>query len=293
MDYQVDHQETVPVGTRGTGDLFQGKRCFITGASSGIGFGLARRLLDRGAAELWICSRNERRIADAAGRLDADQSRLHWRAVDVCDAAALKAFMDEMAAGGCVDYVFANAGVSTARSFEKSTRADFERIMEPNFYGVFNADQAALPYMLSQGFGHILNMSSMEGFIATGYHSAYIASKAAVLGLTESLRHEYADRNIRFSAICPGPVVSNIWGRDGKGEIHPEVQAPPDALTELQAADEILAGIEENRSVILVTDTARTAWQKLRDAPESAGRWAANYTRATRQIARYLEQREP
>ena len=292
MGYEYGHPETVPVGTGGTGSLFRGKRCFITGASSGIGFGLTRRLLERGAAELWICSRNERRISEAAEQLAADKDRIHWRAVDVCDAAGLKDFMDEMGAEGSIDYVFANAGVSTARSFDRSTRADFERIMEPNFYGVFNTDQAALPHMLSQGFGHILNMSSMEGFIASGYHSAYIASKAAVLGLTESLRYEYADRNILFSAICPGPVVSNIWGRDGKGEIHPEIQAPPEALTGMQAADEILAGIEENRSVILVTDTARTAWQKLRDTPESAGRWAAGCTRATRRVALYLEQQE-
>ena len=292
MSYHYGHPEIIPVGSEGAGPLFQGKRCFITGASSGIGFGLAQRLLQRGAAEIWICSRNAQRIEEAAGKLEEAGDRVHWRAVDVCDAGSLKAFMEEMAAGGAVDYVFANAGVSSAQSFEKSVRADFERMMEPNFYGVFNTDQAALPHMLRQGFGHILNMSSMEGFLASGYHSAYIASKAAVLGLTESLRYEFADRNIRFSAICPGPVVSNIWGRDARGEIHPEVQAPPDALTELQAADEILAGIEEGRAVILVTDTARTSWEKLRDAPESAARWAAGYTKATGRIAHWLEEQK-
>lgn len=290
MNYQIGHPETKPAGTGGTGDLFTGKRCLVTGASSGIGYGLAERLLQRGAAEVWICSRNERRIRSAAETLDAAYGRVRWRAVDVCDAEKLRSFLGEMAAAGPIDYVFANAGVSTAKAFEKTSRAEFDQVMEPNFYGVFNADQAALPHMLRQGYGHILNMSSMEGFFANGYHSAYIASKFAVMGLTESLRYEYADRGIRFSVICPGPVVSNIWGRDSKGEIHTEHKAPADALSELEAADEILAGIEENRSIILVTDTARTAWQKLHEAPESAERWAIGYTKTNLAVAHYVEQ---
>ena len=292
MSYQFGHPETQPVGTEGAGELFIGKRIFITGASSGIGYGLAERLLQRRAKEVWICSRNEGRIRAAAERLSLIYGRVHWASADVCDENAIRSFMDEMAYDGPIDYVFANAGVSTARSFHKTTREQFDRIMEPNLYGVINTDQAALSHMLKQGYGHILNVSSMEGFFANGYHSAYIASKFAVFGLTESLRYEYADRNIRFSVICPGPVVSNIWGRDSKGNINKDVEAPPDALTELQAADEILAGIEEERNIIIVTDTARTSWQKLHEAPESADRYAARYTKANKRIAEYLEQAE-
>lgn len=292
MGYQFGHPETVPVGTGGTGEHFSGKRCFITGASSGIGYGLAERLLQRGAAEVWICSRNEGRIREAAEKLEQAYGRVHWRAIDVCDEEKIGEFMDEMASSGPVDYVFANAGISTARSFHKTTREQFDRILEPNLYGVFYTDQAALKVMLKQGYGHILNVSSMEGYFANGYHSAYIASKFAVYGLTESLRYEYADRNILFSTICPGPVISNIWGRDAKGDVHHEVQAPPGALTELQAADEILAGIEEGRNIIIVTDTARTSWQKLHEAPESADRFAARYTQANRDVALYIEATE-
>ena len=74
--------------------------------------------------------------------------------------------------------------------------------------------------------------------------------------------------------------------------MHHEVQAPPGALTELQAADEILAGIEEGRNIIIVTDTARTSWQKLHEAPESADRFAARYTQANRDVALYIEATE-
>ena len=190
MAYQFGYPETKPVGTGGTGTLFAGKRCFITGASSGIGFGLAQRLLERGA-EVWISSRNEGRIRAAFEKLSSF-GPVHFAALDVCDGDAIERYLNEMAASGPIDYVFANAGVSTAHAFEKTTRQAFDRIMEPNFYGVFYTDQAAIPHLLRQGHGYILNVSSMEGYFANGYHSAYIASKFAVFGLTESLRYEYA-----------------------------------------------------------------------------------------------------
>lgn len=287
MAYQFGHPEIKQVGTGGKGPLFEGKRCLVTGASSGIGYGIAERLLQRGAAQVWLCSRNEGRMRAAAEKLDQTYGRVRWTALDVRDADKLAAFADEMAAGGPIDFLFANAGVSSACAFENLTRVDFDLVMETNFYGVYNADQAVIRHMLAQGGGWVLNMSSMEGFLANGYHAPYVASKHAVMGLTEALRYEYAGRNIRFAAICPGPVVSNIWGRDSQGNVHPEFQAPEGALTELEAADEIFAGIEEGRNIILVTDTARKSWQTLHEKPESADRWAARYTERNRQLVQF------
>ena len=285
MSYTFGHPEVKQVGTQGEGDLFQGKRCLVTGASSGIGYGIAERLLQRGAAEVWICSRNEERMRAAAEKLDAQYGRVRWTALDVRDAEGIRAFADEMAAGGPIDFLFANAGVSMAKKFESTARKDFDLIMETNFYGVFNADQAVISHMLAQGSGYVLNVASMEGYMANGYHSAYVASKHAVMGLTESLRYEYESRNIKFAAICPGPVVSNIWGRDTQGNLHTEFKAPEGALTELEAADEIFAGIEEGRNIIIVTDTARNAWKKLHESPESADRWAKRYTETNRMLS--------
>ena len=285
MSYIFGRPEIKQVGTEGTGPLFQGKRCLITGASSGIGYGLAERLLQRGASEVWLCSRNEERMRTAADQLDKQYGRVRWTALDVKDATGLNQFACEMAQEGPIDYLFANAGISISHPFETFPRAEFDSVMETNFFGVFNADQAVIGHMLRQGFGHILNISSMEGFLASGYHCAYAASKFAVFGLTESLRYEYANRNIHFSVVCPGPVASNIWGRDAQGNVHPERRAPEGALTELESADEILAGIEEGRNIILVTDTARTSWKKLRENPQSADRWAAKYTEINRRGA--------
>ena len=285
MEYRLEHPETRPIGTAGQGAAFEGLRCLITGASSGIGYGMAERLLQRGAAEVLLCSRSEARMREAAETLNVRYGRVRWRALDVRDAEGLRAFADEMAAEGPIDFLFANAGVSMAHAFEQTERGDFERVMDINFWGVYNADRAVLGPMLARGGGTVLNVASMEGYIAAGYHSAYVSSKFAVMGLTEALRQEYRDRGIRFAAVCPGPVRSNIWGRDNRGEVHTEYQAPENALTELEAADEILAGLEEERNVILVTDTARIAWQKQREKPDSADRWAIRYTEATRRVA--------
>lgn len=285
LSFMFGHPEIKQVGTGGKGDLFEGKRCLVTGASSGIGYGIAERLLQRGAAEVWLCSRNEARMKAAAETLNAKYGRVHWTALDVRDAEGIKRFADEMAAGGPIDFLFANAGVSMARAFEKTSRQDFDLVMETNFYGVFNADQAVINHMIAQGSGWVLNVASMEGYLCNGYHTAYVASKHAVMGLTESLRYEYENRNIKFAAICPGPVVSNIWGRDTQGNLHTEFKAPEGALTELEAADEIFAGIEEERNIIIVTDTARNAWKKLHESPESADRWAKRYTETNRRLA--------
>ena len=267
MEYRVENLGEKQVGTSGEGPLFEGKRCLITGASSGIGYGLAERLLQRGAAEVWICSKNEERISAAANTLNEKYGRIKWAALDVCDEDAVTKFVNEMAEGGDIDYVFANAGTGAVGAFEDFSKETFEYVMGINFYGVLNADHAAVKVMLRQGHGCIINMSSMEGFIGIGYKSPYTVSKFAVYGLTESLRKEYDPQNIRFAVACPGPVVSNIWKRDITGVVHKGGAIPEGAITELEAADEILAGIEENRSVILVTDMARGVWNGLKDAP--------------------------
>ena len=283
MAYIYGHPEIKQIGTEGKGKMFEGKRCLITGASSGIGYGLAERLLQRGA-EVWLCSRTESRMKAAAETLSAQYGAdtVFWRVIDVLDAEALVKFADDMAAAGPIDYLFANAGIGSSFRFEKCTRQQFDAVFATNFYGVFNADKAVIDHMIGQGFGHILNVSSIEGVIPSGYHTAYTASKHAVLGMTEDLRYEFEERNIKFSCILPGPVFSDIWGRAIDGSVHPHGQ-PADGITGLESADEILAGIEDGYNIILVTDKARRIYNWTKVDPEAADKQAHTYTE--RQIA--------
>ncbi len=283
ITYNLTDPAVKQIGSEGKSEQFQGKRCLITGASSGIGYGLAERLLQRGA-EVWICSRDPQRMKAAADKLIAAYGRVHWTTLNVSDAQALKAFADEMAAAGPIDYLFANAGVSNIAAFDECPIDYFRFTMETNFFGVINTDMAVLPHMLRQGFGTVVNVSSMEGFTPNGYHTPYVSSKYAVLGLTESLRLEYADRNIRFETVCPGPVMSNIWGKGMDGVVYEGFKAPENALTELQSADEILAGIEEQRPIILVTDTARLYWKALHEDPEQGEALISGYTQYNKQV---------
>lgn len=278
MAYQIGHPEVKQIGSEGKAATFEGKRCLVTGASSGIGYGIAERLLQRGAKEVWICSRDPQRIGEAAERLQKQYGRVVSAAIDVTDAPALNAFVDKMAENGPIDYVFANAGINIPRAFDEYTDEEFYKVMNVNFFGVYNTDRAVINHMKKQGFGYILNVSSMEGYIESGYHTAYAASKHAVLGLTESLRFEYAPQGIKFSTICPGPVKSNIWGKKADGRINPDAKAPAEAISELESADEIFAGIEEDRNIIIVTDTARISWDKKMNHPDSAERWMVKYT---------------
>ncbi len=286
MSFSLGKPEIAPVGTGGTGDTFQGRRCLVTGASSGIGMGVAHALLLRGA-EVWICSRDPERM-EATGRRFTEEfgeKAVHWAVVDVRDEAALGAFADEMAAGGSIDYLFAIAGVGFYGPFEFASDAQFRRVMDVNFYGIIHADHAVIGHMLRQGGGCIANMASLEAYIPNGYHSGYVASKYAVFGFTESLRYEYEDRNIRFATICPGPVKSNIWCKDAEGKLHDVAhELPAGTISELAAGQEILAALEEGRTLILVTDVARNTWHYVRDDLQVADAWCRGFTRSNREI---------
>ena len=114
MAYQFGHPEIRQVGTQGKGAMFEGKRCLVTGASSGIGYGLAERLLQRGAAEVWMCSRDPERIKTASEKLDRIYGRVHWAALDVRDMDRLQAFADRMVEGGPIDFLFATPVIRLA-----------------------------------------------------------------------------------------------------------------------------------------------------------------------------------
>ncbi len=286
MSFALGNPEIPPVGSGGTGPLFQGKRCMVTGASSGIGMGIAHALLLRGA-EVWICSRDPERMTATGEKFIAEfgSDAVHYAIVDVRDEAALCAFADEMAAGGNIDYLFANAGVGFYGPFESAPESEYRRVLDVNFYGILHADHAVIRHMLRQGSGFIANTASLEAYIPNGYHSGYVASKFATYGFTESLRYEYEDRNIKFATICPGPVVSNIWCKDAKGVLHNVGHTLPEGtITELAAGQEILAAVEEGRYLILVTDVARNTWHYVRDEQEIADAWCRGFTRSNLEI---------
>ncbi|MCB9679660.1 MAG: SDR family oxidoreductase [Alphaproteobacteria bacterium] len=233
----------------------------VTGAASGIGEALARALDARGV-RLALCDVNEARLAEVAGSLR--QTPL-VRGVDVRDAEAVQAFADEvLSAYGAPDLVIANAGVALAGDFLSGAPADWDWIVDINFWGVVNTCRAFLPAMVERKRGWIANVSSIFGIIGVPNCTAYCATKAAVKGFTESLDQELRATGVGVSCIHPGGVSTRITkdGRVGSrmfGGLTKErsVRIIERGMPPEQAAGIILRGIERGQPRILV---GRDAW---------------------------------
>ena len=185
-----------------------GKTAIITGAGSGIGRALALRMSAQGSP-VAIADFDEDGLAETEAMASGP---VLARKVDVRDRAAMMAFAaaaDEWAPAP-IGFAINNAGVTTSQAFADSAPEDDEWVMEVNFGGVVNGSHAFLPLLLKQGSGTLVNVSSLFGLIGFPYQSAYCASKHAVRGFTESLRHEMRGSGIRIAVVHPGGVKTNI-----------------------------------------------------------------------------------
>jgi len=169
----------------------------VTGASSGIGEAVARRLVAEGAL-VTIGSRSEPVVAGTT-----------WVPTDVADPSAADALIDAAVdANGGLDVLVNNAGVQVVRTLADTTDGEFDHVMGVNVRGVFNCCRAAIRRMRHHGGGSIINISSIYGLVGSVTSSAYHASKGAVRIFNKSTAIQYASENIRANSVHPGFVDS-------------------------------------------------------------------------------------
>ena len=204
---------------------FTDKTYIISGASRGIGAATAKLLAERGA-HVVLAARSGDAIAGIANDLtDAGFSAIAVPC-DVSDYASVKALTDKtLDAFGRIDVLVNNAGVidPIARIDESDPEA-WSRVVDINFKGVYYAAHAALPAMLSQGSGVIINISSGAATGALEGWSHYCATKAGVLSLTKCLHKEYADKGIRTAGLSPGTVATDMQVKIKASGINPVSQ---------------------------------------------------------------------
>jgi len=185
-----------------------GKTAVVTGAASGIGRALALRLSVNGSA-VAIADFNAEGLAETESMI---QGPVLARTVDVSDRSAMLGFAATVAdwTPAPIGAVVNNAGVTTSQSFIDASPEDDEWVMNVNFGGVVNGSHAFMPLLLKQRSGTLVNVSSIFGLFSFPNQSAYCASKHAVRGFTESLRHELRGTGVAVAVVHPGGVKTNI-----------------------------------------------------------------------------------
>ena len=189
----------------------EGKVAVITGGASGIGKGTAMAMARLGT-HVVIADVNDRRLEETGAELAACGSRVLTVHCDVSKEADLQRLAQvtrkEM---GPVDILMNNAGVVLRGALEQITMADWEWLLGINVLGVIHGIRAFLPEMLARRSGYIINTASIAGLVAlTGEGAPYIASKFAVVGLSEALALYARPRGIEVSVLCPGSVETNL-----------------------------------------------------------------------------------
>ncbi len=246
----------------------------ITGAGSGIGQALARRLARHGCP-VAICDADEAGLAETAETIGGE---VMAQKLDVRDRGGQMAFAAEVSewAPAPIGLVVNNAGVTVSQPAATAAPEDDEWVFDVNFWGVVHGTRAFLPILLAQDSGAIVNVSSVFGLIGWPTQSAYCASKHAVRGYTESLRHELRDCGVDAIAVHPGGIATNIvthsrfhqddLGRTDKAELEREfarvARTSPD-----RAAATIQRGVERGKDRILIGADAGMLSLLARAAP--------------------------
>ena len=250
----------VTSGARGPFPL-RGGTAVITGAASGIGAALATDLASRGC-NLALADVNAMGLQGVAARARAAGVKVSEHTLDVADQAAVAALPEAVLrehAG--VTVLINNAGVSTGGTFDQVPPADFEWCFNINFWGTVWMTRAFLPELRRADTAQIVNLSSVYGLIAPPGNVAYAASKYAVKGFSEALRHELeaAGSSVGMTIVFPGGVRTNVANNARLGGLsNAEIEAGSKAVAKLLtfppegAAAAIIRGIERRKKRVLV-----------------------------------------
>ena len=229
----------------------QGKVAIITGGSRGIGYATADAFLREGATVI-ITASSPANAEKAVAKLKEAHpgSTVAGISPDLTNLESVRnEFIIATAKYGCVDILVNNAGVSESTPFLQYTEEQFDKVMDLNVKGVFNATRAAADCMVARGSGVILNTSSMVSIYGQSSGFAYPASKFAVNGLTVSLARELGPKGIRVNAVAPGITETDMMRAVPKEVIEPLIAQIP--LRRLGQPEDIA-----NAFVFLASDEA-------------------------------------
>ncbi len=231
---------------------FAGKTIWITGASSGIGEGLALAFA-RAGARLVLSGRRVEALSEVAGRCQASTLLLPFEATDL--AILPEVVAEAQAKTGGIDILINNAGISQRSLALDTDFSVYRTIMEVDYFAPLRLTQLVLPAMVARGSGAIVNNASVAGKVGSPLRTAYCGAKHALVGWSDALRAEIAQYGVSVHVVTPGFVATGIAANalKGDGSINGPNDDPVNAGISIdEAAGQILAALADDRAEIPV-----------------------------------------
>lgn len=233
-----------------------GKLALVTGGSRGIGLAVSQELAARGAS-VWIAARESGPLAAAREQIEAarrgDQQGVGTLTLDVADAAQVGSVLGAFSAEiGVPDLLVNCAGAAHPGRFEELELEIFRWMMEVNYFGTVHVTKAIVPGMIARGSGHIVNISSIAGFLGVYGYSAYGASKFAVSGLSDVLRAEMKPLGIGVSLVFPPDTDTEqlTYENEVKPAVTKTLSGSTKPFSPERVARSIVAGVVRRRYII-------------------------------------------
>ncbi|NWF67964.1 MAG: SDR family oxidoreductase [Chloroflexi bacterium] len=249
---------------------YANKVCVVTGAASGIGKAVSLALGRQGAqviaadVDLAGAEATRNAVQQAGGQAEA-------HSVDIAVAEQVNTLF-EMAyqAYGRIDFAFNIAGVGLLGEVRDLSLEHWQRLVNVNIMGTVHCVHAAYQLMLRQKHGHIVNMASLAGLVGYPTMTPYAMTKSAIVGMSQSLRHEAAAAGIKVSVVCPGFIQSAIYTASPAVNVDGAAvwkRLPFKLMNADHAAEQILRGVERNRGMMVFPAYGRLLWGLYRLSP--------------------------
>jgi NAD(P)-dependent dehydrogenase (short-subunit alcohol dehydrogenase family) len=252
---------------------FENKVAIVTGGASGIGKAICVYLASHGATVIIAdCNLNGAKETESFITSNGGYGKTVY--ADVSNPKDVESLIiSTVKEFGQIDFLFNNAGIGINGEFQDMNLEQWKRIMDVNFWGTIYGCYYVYPIMMKQGFGHIVNVSSLAGLMSGGLMTSYSASKHAVVGFSLTLRAEAKQYGIKVSALCPGfletpihkvtPNVSEFLNSEKNKKVNACMKYP----TAEDCINQMMRGVRRNKAIIVSPKKHKMFWWMYRLFP--------------------------